>query len=119
MLLLIALATASLGLYLLLPPPLGIGLLNMWFVLPLVIAGTVVALRYMTTGPLRDNLKRQYLIFNNKHTWAMTVIYTMTFGSFIGYSAAFPLSIKVIFGFTHVLGADGGTRTRRSQSERS
>jgi NNP family nitrate/nitrite transporter-like MFS transporter len=37
----------------------------------------------------------------------MTVIYTMTFGSFIGYSAAFPLAIKVIFGFTHVAGADG------------
>ena len=37
----------------------------------------------------------------------MTVIYTMTFGSFIGYSAAFPLAIKVIFGFTHVPGPDG------------
>jgi len=31
----------------------------------------------------------------------MSVIYTMTFGSFIGYSAAFPLAIKVIFGFQH------------------
>ena len=37
----------------------------------------------------------------------MTVIYTMTFGSFIGYSAAFPLAIKVIFGFKHVTDADG------------
>jgi NNP family nitrate/nitrite transporter-like MFS transporter len=37
----------------------------------------------------------------------MTVIYTMTFGSFIGYSAAFPLSIKVIFGYVHIMGADG------------
>ncbi len=107
MLLAIALATATLGLYLLLPPPFGSGLLNTWVVLPLVIAGTVLALRYTTTGALRDNLKRQYRIFNNKHTWAMTVIYTMTFGSFIGYSAAFPLSIKVIFGFTHVVGPDG------------
>ena len=31
----------------------------------------------------------------------MTVIYTMTFGSFIGFSASFPLAIKVIFGFAH------------------
>jgi len=107
MLLLIALIAACIGLYLLLPPPLGIGLLNMWVVLPLVIVGTVVALRYFTRGELQENLKRQYQIFNNKHTWAMTVIYTMTFGSFIGYSAAFPLSIKVIFGFTHVMGPDG------------
>ena len=29
----------------------------------------------------------------------MTVIYTMTFGSFIGYSAALALTIKVVFGF--------------------
>jgi NNP family nitrate/nitrite transporter-like MFS transporter len=36
----------------------------------------------------------------------MTVIYTMTFGSFIGYSAAFALAIKVVFGFQHVM-ADG------------
>jgi len=33
----------------------------------------------------------------------MTVIYTMTFGSFIGYAAAFGLAIKVIFGFQHIM----------------
>jgi NNP family nitrate/nitrite transporter-like MFS transporter len=64
-------------------------------------------MRYLTRGALQENLKRQYKIFDNKHTWYMTVIYTMTFGSFIGYSAAFPLAIKVIFGFTHVAGPDG------------
>lgn len=99
--------TAVLGLYLLLPQPTGIGLLSKWIVLPLVIAATVLLMRYLTRGELQQNLKRQYKIFNNKHTWAMTVIYTMTFGSFIGYSAAFALSIKVIFGFQHIMGADG------------
>ncbi len=107
MLLLIALITAAAGLYLLLPAPTGLGLLSKWIVLPLVILTTVLALRYLTTGALQNNLKRQYQIFKDKHTWAMTVIYTMTFGSFIGYSAAFPLAIKVIFGFTHVAGPDG------------
>ena len=107
LLLAIALVTASVGLYLLLPAPTGIGLLSKWTVLPLVIAATVLLLRYLTRGELQANLKRQYQIFRNKHTWAMTVIYTMTFGSFIGYSAAFPLAIKVIFGFSHVVGADG------------
>ena len=106
-LLMIALATAAFGLYLLLPAPTGSGLLNKWIALPIVILLTVLALRYLTTGGLQANLKRQYQIFNDKHTWAMTVIYTMTFGSFIGYSAAFPLAIKVIFGFTHVPGPDG------------
>ncbi|MFQ5511938.1 MAG: antiporter [Candidatus Krumholzibacteriia bacterium] len=107
MLLLIGFATATAGLYLLLPPPTGVGLLSKWVVLPLVIAATVLLMRYLTTGELQANLKRQYKIFRNKHTWAMTIIYTMTFGSFIGYSAAFPLSIKVIFGFSHVPGPDG------------
>jgi len=103
----IGLVTAAAGLYLLLPPPTGLGLLSKWLVLPLVIASTVLLMRYLTRGELQENLKRQYKIFKNKHTWAMTVIYTMTFGSFIGYSAAFALSIKVVFGFTHVPGPDG------------
>ena len=102
-LLLIAFVTASGGLYLLLPAPAGLGLLSKWIVLPLVIAATVFGMKYLTKGNLRANLDRQYRIFDNKHTWAMTVIYTMTFGSFIGYSAAFALSIKVIFGFSHIM----------------
>lgn len=107
MLLSIALLTGSIGLYLLLPPPTGLGILSKWIVLPLVIVATLLLLRYLTRGELQANLKRQFKIFDNKHTWAMTVIYTMTFGSFIGYSAAFPLAIKVIFGFTHVAGPGG------------
>jgi NNP family nitrate/nitrite transporter-like MFS transporter len=103
----IGLFTAAVGLYLLLPPPTGIGLLSKWIVLPLVITATVMLMRYLTRGELQQNLKRQYKIFNDKHTWAMTIIYTMTFGSFIGFSAAFPLAIKVIFGFSHVAGTDG------------
>ncbi len=106
-LLAIGFVAATAGLYLLLPPPTGIGLLNKWIVLPLIIAATVLLMRYLTRGELQQNLKRQYKIFNNKHTWAMTIIYTMTFGSFIGFSAAFPLAIKVIFGFVHVTGANG------------
>ena len=73
-----------------------------WIVLPVVIVATVLALK-LIPGPIKTSLERQYKIFNNKHTWAMTVIYTMTFGSFIGYAAAFGLAIKVIFGFQHVM----------------
>lgn len=109
--LLIGFATAAFGLWLLLPgiegglPTSGIGL-SKWIVLPIVIALTVLGLK-MIPGAVGQNLSRQYKIFGNKHTWAMTVIYTMTFGSFIGYSAALALTIKVVFGFTHVMGADG------------
>ncbi len=104
--LLIGFITAAFGYWLMLPslnnglPTSGI-LLSKWIVLPIVIILTVYALK-MIPGELGKNLKHQYQIFKNKHTWAMTVIYTMTFGSFIGFSAAFGLSIKVIFGFQHL-----------------
>ncbi len=101
--LLIGLITASAGLWLMLPENAGGSGWNLskWLVLPLVIAATVFALKAIP-GAIRKSLNHQYKIFNNKHTWAMTVIYTMTFGSFIGYSAAFGLAIKVIFGFQHI-----------------
>lgn len=102
----IGLITASVGLWLMLPAKAGGAgwMLSKWLVLPLVIAATVFLLKNMPAGAeFKENIRRQYLIFNNKHTWAMTIIYTMTFGSFIGYAAAFGLSIKVIFGFQHLL----------------
>ena len=101
--LIVAIAVAAAGLYFILPAPSGLGLptWTKWIVLFCVIAGTVVLL-YLVCFFVRDNLKRQYQIFGNKHTWIMSIIYTMTFGSFIGYSAAFALAIKVIFGFQHI-----------------
>jgi NNP family nitrate/nitrite transporter-like MFS transporter len=75
-------------------------------VVALVIVATVYLLK-LIPGDIKPNLARQYKIFSHKHTWIMSVIYTMTFGSFIGYSAGFALAIKVIFGFQHTLGADG------------
>ena len=102
----IGLLIAALGLYLMLPEQAnGLGIeLSKWIVLPIVIAATVFALKLLPLGTdYKDGIKRQYKIFSNKHTWAMTVIYTMTFGSFIGYSAALALSIKVVFGFQHLM----------------
>ncbi len=104
--LVIGLITASFGLWLLLPKVAnGSGwLINKWVVLPIVIALTVACLKLLPLGSdYKKNISRQYQIFENKHTWAMTIIYTMTFGSFIGYSAALALSIKVIFGFQHLV----------------
>ncbi len=106
--LLIGFIAAGVGLYLILPAPMGLGLpsWSKWLVLPGVIALTVFLLK-LIPGEIKPNLQRQFLIFGNKHTWVMSIIYTMTFGSFIGYSAAFALAIKVIFGFSHIAGADG------------
>ncbi len=71
-------------------------------VLVIVINLTVLLLK-LIPGEIGTSLKRQYKIFNNIHTWVMSTIYTMTFGSFIGFSAAFALSIKVIFGYQHLM----------------
>ena len=100
--------TSIIGLYVILPAPVGMGAPSWakWFVMVAVIAATVFLMK-LIPGDIKPNLQRQFKIFGNKHTWVMSVIYTMTFGSFIGFSAAFALAIKVIFGFTHVAGADG------------
>ncbi|PCI05159.1 MAG: antiporter [Hyphomicrobiales bacterium] len=101
--LIIGFATAAFGLWLMLPAKFGGSGFDVskWIVLPIVIALTVFLLK-LIPGQVGQNLTRQYKIFGNKHTWAMTVIYTMTFGSFIGYSAALALTIKVVFGFSHI-----------------
>jgi NNP family nitrate/nitrite transporter-like MFS transporter len=94
--------TAAVGLYLYLPKPFGLGVLNMWIAMPLIIVGTLFAMKLAAFGEMRANLDRQFKIFSNKHTWSMTALYIVTFGSFIGFSMALPLSITVIFGISHV-----------------
>ena len=101
--LMIALVTAGSGLWLMLPEATNGSGLNVpkEIVLLLVVIATVGLLK-LIPGEVGSNLSRQYQIFKNKHTWVMTVIYTMTFGSFIGYAATFALAIKVVFGYQHV-----------------
>src|SRR5262249_57737953 len=64
---------------------------------PLLI-GVYGATRYMNNLPsARSSFRDQLAIVGRKHTWIMSYIYIGTFGSFIGYSAAFPLLIKTQF----------------------
>ncbi|NUQ80228.1 MAG: NarK/NasA family nitrate transporter [Bacteroidetes bacterium] len=89
---LIGFAAAGIGAWLL------IGLkLNMWIVLPVTILACL-GLMKLVPGAIKTSLNAQFAIFSNKHNWIMTVLYIMTFGSFIGFSAAFPLLIKIVFG---------------------
>ena len=60
---------------------------------------TLILMRYVTPGPVKENLRGQFAIFKEQHNWVMTWLYTMTFGSFIGYSAAFPKLIHDVFGY--------------------
>ncbi len=100
----IGLGTSAIGFWLMQPLKAGGMNISKWIVVPGVTIATLALLMIVPMGAqYKAALKRQYAIFNNKHTWAMTVIYTMTFGSFIGFSAALALSIEVIFGFKHVM----------------
>lgn len=98
--------TAALGLYLYLPAPTGLGVLNMWVTMLLIMGLTLFILR-MLPGSIKPNIKRQFQIFSDKHTWSMSVLYILTFGSFIGFSMALPLSITVIFGYLNEVAIDG------------
>jgi len=108
---LIAGGVGLLGLYLYLPAPTGLGLLNMWVALPLIILACVLLMKVAAFGEMKGNINAQFAIFSNKHTWSMTALYIVTFGSFIGFSMALPLSITVIFGFQHVVDPATGLMT--------
>lgn len=103
----LAFMPAGLGLYLYLPQPTGLGLLNMWVAMPAIMASTLLAMKVTAFGTMKDNLNKQFAIFRNKHTWSLTALYIVTFGSFIGFSMALPLAITVIFGVSHLPDATG------------
>ena len=95
----ILMGAGILNLYLATPISGGIYLQNaglMWLV-PLAIAvyGASHFMNNLTSA--RSTFKDQLAIIGRKHTWIMSFIYIGTFGSFIGYSAAFPLLIKTQF----------------------
>jgi NNP family nitrate/nitrite transporter-like MFS transporter len=104
----LAFVPAIFGLYLYLPAPTGLGLISMWVAIPLDIASALLIMRLAAFGSMKENVAKQFLIFRNKHTWSMTALYIVTFGSFIGFSMALPLAITVIFGFQHVVDPSTG-----------
>lgn len=94
-------------LYLYLPQPTGLGVLSMWVAIPLDIVMALAVMRLAAFGEMKEGVKKQFAIFLNKHTWSLTALYIVTFGSFIGFSMALPLAITVIFGFQHIPDATG------------
>jgi len=65
---------------------------------PFVAIFALAALLFLRSVPVRANFREQLDIFGSKHTWTMTSLYIVTFGSFSGFSATFPLLIRQIFG---------------------
>ena len=106
----LAFIPSILGLYLYLPKPTGLNLINMWVAIPLDIVSALMIMKLAAFGAMKDNVSKQFAIFKDKHTWSLTALYIVTFGSFIGFSMALPLSMKVIFGVSHLPDAAGVMR---------
>ena len=103
----LAFVPAIFMLWLYLPAPTGLGVLSMWVAIPLDIILALLVMKVAAFGEMKEGVTKQFAIFKNKHTWSMTALYIVTFGSFIGFSMALPLAITVIFGTSHVPDAAG------------
>jgi NNP family nitrate/nitrite transporter-like MFS transporter len=66
---------------------------------PLAVAAVVLALLFMDNlREAKADPKPTARSLRHGHTWLMSFLYIGTFGSFIGYSAAFPTLLAVVFG---------------------
>ena len=70
---------------------------SLWYV-PLLIIMTFICWWALRSIPIKASFKEQLDIFKEKHTWFCTITYFMTFGTFAGLSAAFPMMMKALYG---------------------
>ncbi|MDE0697951.1 MAG: NarK family nitrate/nitrite MFS transporter [Boseongicola sp.] len=71
---------------------------------PFIVVSVVAAWFGMNDiADAKASLSNQLTILQRKHNWIMCILYTGTFGSFIGYSAGFPLLMKTQFPEVNVL----------------
>jgi NNP family nitrate/nitrite transporter-like MFS transporter len=65
---------------------------------PFILISTVAAWLGMNDiADAKASFAQQSVIFGRTHNWLMCVLYIGTFGSFIGYSAGFPLLSRIAF----------------------
>ena len=65
---------------------------------PFIVASAFAAWFGMNDiATMKSSFADQSVIFSRAHNWIMCWLYTGTFGSFIGFSAAFPLLSKILF----------------------
>jgi NNP family nitrate/nitrite transporter-like MFS transporter len=92
----IGLGVSAIGLWLTLSPEAsGAGLqLSRELVLVAVALTMLVLLRFLfgAQHPV-------FALFNNRHTWSMSLLYAMSLGSFLGLACALPLTLELVFGY--------------------
>lgn len=77
----------------------GLGLANAGLMyVPLALASAVLAFLFMDNlREAKADPKPTAASLKHGHAWLMSILYIGTFGSFIGYSAAFPTLLTVVF----------------------
>lgn len=73
--------------------------INAFIILPVIVVIGLVLMKVAAPSAIKQRLDQQFAILKDKHNWVMTIIYVMTFGSFIGYAASFPKLIQDVFGY--------------------
>jgi MFS transporter, NNP family, nitrate/nitrite transporter len=69
------------------------------FYVPLAVVAAVCAFLFMNNlTEAKADVKPVLQSLRHRDTWIMSLLYIGTFGSFIGYSAAFPTLLKTVFG---------------------
>jgi MFS transporter, NNP family, nitrate/nitrite transporter len=68
------------------------------FYVPFAVAAAVCAFLFMNNlSEAKADVKPVWQSLKSGDTWVMSLLYIGTFGSFIGYSAAFPTLLKTVF----------------------
>ncbi len=68
------------------------------FYVPFAVAASVCAYLFMDNlSEAKADVKPVFQSLRHADTWVMSFLYVGTFGSFIGYSAAFPTLLKTVF----------------------
>jgi NNP family nitrate/nitrite transporter-like MFS transporter len=67
------------------------------WVTPILVTSLLAFLLMNDIADAKASFREQAVIFRSKHNWIMSWLYLGTFGSFIGFSAGFPLLIKSQF----------------------
>lgn len=75
-----------------------------FFWVPFILAAAAAAWFGMNdVASAKSSFREQAVVFKRKHNWLMCYLYIGTFGSFIGFSAAFPLLGKTLFPDVNIL----------------
>jgi NNP family nitrate/nitrite transporter-like MFS transporter len=69
-----------------------------WYNVPIILVITLFCWIILRSVPIKASFREQMDIFREKHTWYCTITYFMTFGTFAGLSASFPLLIRTLYG---------------------